>query len=62
MAEAAAALANEPLLLRSDAGGVATLTLNRPKQYNALSEAMISLFLAAIMYGVLRYLVARARG
>ena len=29
---------------------------------NALSEAMISLSLAAIIYGVLRYLVTRARG
>jgi len=46
--EAAPALANEPLLLRSDAGGVATLTLNRPKQYNALSEAMLNALLAEL--------------
>jgi enoyl-CoA hydratase/carnithine racemase len=32
----------EPLLLREDQGGIATLTLNRPKQYNALSEAMLT--------------------
>lgn len=32
---------DEPLLLRSDAGGVATLTLNRPGQFNALSMAML---------------------
>jgi enoyl-CoA hydratase/carnithine racemase len=31
----------EPLLLRSDAGGTATLTLNRPKHYNALSEELL---------------------
>ncbi|MFQ5955442.1 MAG: enoyl-CoA hydratase [Kiloniellales bacterium] len=30
-----------PLVLRQDADGVATLTLNRARQYNALSEAMI---------------------
>jgi enoyl-CoA hydratase/carnithine racemase len=44
----AAALANEPLLLRSDAGGVATLMLNRPKQYNALSEAMLNALLSEL--------------
>lgn len=32
----------EPLLLRSDAGGIATLTLNRPKQYNALSQELLT--------------------
>lgn len=31
----------EPLLLRTDAAGTATLTLNRPKQYNALSEELL---------------------
>jgi enoyl-CoA hydratase/carnithine racemase len=34
--------AEEPILLREDAGGVCTLTLNRPAQYNALSEAMLA--------------------
>jgi enoyl-CoA hydratase/carnithine racemase len=31
----------EPVLLRADAGGVATLTLNRPRQFNAISMAML---------------------
>ncbi len=35
-------VADEPVLLRDDAGGIATLTLNRPAQYNALSEAMLT--------------------
>jgi len=30
------------ILLRDQAHGIVTLTLNRPKQYNALSEAMLS--------------------
>src|SRR5262249_48102211 len=32
----------EKLVLRDDVGGVATLTLNRPKQYNALSEELLA--------------------
>lgn len=32
----------EPILLRTDYNSVATLTLNRPKQFNALSQAMLS--------------------
>lgn len=31
----------ETLLLRHDEDGVSTLTLNRPRQYNALSEEML---------------------
>ena len=31
----------EPLLLREDAAGIARLTLNRPRQFNALSEEML---------------------
>jgi enoyl-CoA hydratase/carnithine racemase len=43
------AIANEPILLRQDLpAGVTTLTLNRPKQYNALSEAMLDELLAAL--------------
>ena len=34
-------ITGEPILLREDADGVATLTLNRPAQYNALSSAML---------------------
>jgi enoyl-CoA hydratase/carnithine racemase len=33
---------NEPVLLRSDHDGIATLTLNRPQQRNALSRALIA--------------------
>ena len=33
---------NESILLREDEDGIATLTLNRPKQYNALSLALLS--------------------
>lgn len=32
----------EALLLRHDAAGVVTLTLNRPRQYNALSRALLA--------------------
>jgi enoyl-CoA hydratase/carnithine racemase len=38
----------EPILLRTDAGGVATLTLNRPTQFNALSEEMLTELQAAL--------------
>ena len=31
-----------PVLLRDDANGVATLTLNRPAQFNSLSEEMLT--------------------
>ncbi len=31
----------ERTLLRNDSGGIATLTLNRPRQYNALSEELL---------------------
>lgn len=33
--------ATDPVLVRSDDNGVATLTLNRPRQYNTLCEALI---------------------
>ena len=32
----------EPLLLRQDAAGVSTLTLNRASQFNSLSKALLS--------------------
>jgi enoyl-CoA hydratase/carnithine racemase len=32
----------EALVLRQDAGGVTTLTLNRPAQFNSLSQAMLT--------------------
>ena len=36
------------LVLRQDEAGVATLTLNRPKNYNALSQAMLTALQAAL--------------
>ena len=39
---------NEPHVLRSDDGGIATLTLNRPKQFNALSMDMLDALQAAL--------------
>jgi enoyl-CoA hydratase/carnithine racemase len=41
MSAAAPSHAEEPILLRDDADGIATLTLNRPKQFNALSQALL---------------------
>ena len=40
--------AEDALVLRQDEAGVATLTLNRPRQYNALSRAMLSALLTAL--------------
>jgi enoyl-CoA hydratase/carnithine racemase len=40
--------ADQPMLLRSDAGGVTTLMLNRPKQFNALSMEMLDALQAAL--------------
>ncbi len=48
MPETAAAAANEPLLLRRDADGIATLTLNRPAARNAMSLALIELMIAEL--------------
>lgn len=44
----AKAAGSDPLLLRQDAEGVATLTLNRPAQRNALSLALIEELHAAL--------------
>lgn len=41
MSTTAANVADDAVLLREDAGGICTLTLNRPHQYNALSEDLI---------------------
>ena len=40
--------AGASVLLREDAGGVATLTLNRPDQYNALSSSLIAALQSAV--------------
>lgn len=42
------ASSDEAVLLRSDANGIATLTLNRPKQYNALSTGLMGEVQAAL--------------
>ena len=41
MASTAETLVEEPVLLTDVSSGIATLTLNRPRQYNALSEEML---------------------
>ena len=38
----AASLVQEPILFCSDADGITTLTLNRPKQFNSLSGALLA--------------------
>ncbi|MDQ5911669.1 MAG: hypothetical protein QG599_3767 [Pseudomonadota bacterium] len=42
------ASAEDTLVLRQDEAGIATLTLNRPRQYNSLSQAMLSALQAAL--------------
>lgn len=39
---------DEPILLRADEGGVSTLTLNRPGQFNSLSGEMLTELQAAL--------------
>lgn len=40
--------AEAPVLLRDDCAGVARLTLNRPEQFNSLSEQMLAALLGAL--------------
>jgi len=47
---------SDPILLRHDANDIATLTLNRPQHYNALSSALLIEMQAAVDA------VARAHG
>ena len=60
------ALPAEPILLRETEGPVATLTLNRPARYNALSEEMLSALQEALdeiaADEAIRVLVLAARG
>ena len=66
MTAALSQAANEAILLRHDGGGVCTLTLNRPGDYNALSEAMLDALQEAIDAiaedGSVRVVVLAARG
>ena len=48
MSAEAALSSNAPLLLRSDSDGIARLTLNRPRQYNALSGDLMGELQAAL--------------
>ena len=48
MNTSASVTADNGMLLRNDAGGVATLTLNRPTQFNALSMEMLDALQAAL--------------
>ena len=48
MTIAASAVNGTEILLRHDQGGISTLTLNRPQQYNALSEALLDTLQAAL--------------
>ena len=41
-------IAAEPLVIRTDADGIATITLNRPRQFNALSMAMLHALQSAL--------------
>ncbi len=57
---------NEPVLLRQDSDAVCTLTLNRPAQYNALSESLLDSLQTELDSiagdGSLRVVVLGARG
>jgi len=44
----ALAASSDPILLRQDVDGIATLTLNRPHHYNALSSALLAELQAAV--------------
>ncbi len=48
MSIAASAVDDTEILLRHDQDGIATLMLNRPQQYNALSEALLDRLQAAL--------------
>ena len=48
MPAASPATLNEPMLLRADKDGVATLTLNRPRARNALSQELMARMIVAL--------------
>lgn len=48
MQTTASAASPDPILLRQDASGITTLTLNRPQHYNALSSALLTEMQAAV--------------
>ena len=48
MSASAPQIIEEPVLLTSTEAGIATLTLNRPEQFNALSGELLSALQAAL--------------
>jgi len=48
MSTSADQISPTPVLLRHDSGGIVTLTLNRPKQYNALSAEVLTALQSAL--------------
>ncbi|MBT8436772.1 MAG: enoyl-CoA hydratase/isomerase family protein, partial [Gammaproteobacteria bacterium] len=48
MSATADQVVDQPILLREESDGIATLTLNRPAQYNALSGDMLDALQAAL--------------
>ena len=56
----------EPILLRADEGGIATLTLNAPHSLNALSDAMLAALAAEFdrlaADGAIRVVILRGTG
>ncbi|NVK17737.1 MAG: enoyl-CoA hydratase [Methylocystaceae bacterium] len=63
---AQAETANDPLVTRTDVDGIATLTLNRPKKFNALSMAVLESLLEELTKvendGTVRVVILAAEG
>ena len=57
---------SEALVLRHDQDGISTLTLNRPQQFNALSDAMLAALTSQLQaiaeYIIVRVVIIKANG